>query len=122
MVVGRRILSLLRGVGVFLVAGWSAMQVVWLATTSPEERAFVSRFEAIRSGMTGVQAVDLLGPPDRRGDRFELSQEAGYESEYVRARASGAVEWLAWSVGIDLTYTVGIDADGLVCMVSHGGT
>jgi len=90
--------------------------------TTPAEREFVSKFERLELGMTREAVHALLGNPRESSTAFDLSQRVGFEREYARAEASGATLWWFWRVGIDLTYAVGFDPGGKVCMTSSGGT
>jgi hypothetical protein len=112
---------LVRGLLAFALLLVFAQAMRWMLTT-PEERAFRARFRLVQQGMTGDAVVELLGVPADRGPVFHLGQELGFEAEHERARVSGAVLWLFWHKELDLTFAVGLDKSGCVCMTSQGGT
>jgi len=71
--------------------------------------------------MTKQQVIALLGMPSEETKQFRLGQLAGYEKQYVEARASNSRYFLLWHTG-DITCCVGFNEKNIVAYVASGGT
>ncbi len=81
-----------------------------------------SAFDRIEVGDSRERVVEVLGAPAEETAEFRLAQREGHEQAYAEARASGAETWLLYHGPIDVTYAVGLDADGRVVYKAGGGT
>ena len=83
---------------------------------------FQKRFAQLELGVTRENVVGSLGKPQRDEATLHLPQAEGYESEYERAKASGATSFLYWETGVDEVAVVGLDANGRVVFKCIAGT
>ena len=110
------------GLGLVLVLGAAAFALFSFSGSMTELRAFEKKFASVDIGDSESKAIALLGPPDAKESAFRLGQERGYEESYARAAASRSAHYLVWSRGIDVVFSVGIDANGTVRLKEYGGT
>jgi hypothetical protein len=90
--------------------------------TVSEDKDFHARFEGIEIGMPESLVLSLLGSPDDHSSEFYLGQKEGFEEAYMRAAASGAINYVMWHRGIDLVYAIGFNKEGNAAVVESGGT
>jgi hypothetical protein len=83
---------------------------------------FQKRFAQLELGATRDSVVASLGKPQREDTALHLPQAGGYESEYERAKASGATSFLYWETGVDEVAVVGLDGKGRVVFKCTAGT
>jgi hypothetical protein len=83
---------------------------------------FQRRFVRLELGVTRESVIASLGKPQREAATLRLPQAKAYESEYERARASGATGFLYWDTGVDAVAVVGLDATGRVVFKCTAGT
>jgi hypothetical protein len=96
--------------------------MVYSSEEMAEVRAFEKKFASVNLGDPESQVLALLGKPDAKEATFRIAQEQGYEEAYARARASGSTYYLVWARGVDVVFSVGIDAQGRVRAKEYGGT
>lgn len=128
----RDMLFLRMKIGLILVAVLAALILlvyvgipVFLFALDPSYRALIGfqrDFEQVTLGMEREDVEGRLGPPDDSGDDFHLGQRETYEDAYERAAQSGATYYLTWYRWVDMTFTIGFDANDKVVVAESGGT
>lgn len=96
--------------------------MVYSSEEMAEVRAFEKKFASVNLGDPESRVLALLGKPDAKEASFRIGQEQGYEEAYARARASGSTYYLVWARGVDVVFSVGVDAQGRVRAKEYGGT
>ena len=92
--VRNKILALLLGLVIVVVATLMLTRIIDYGISSSEDRAFQSAFTEIKVGMGQTEAIAILGNPDKREAEFHLGQRDGFEDAYLRGEVS-AVSLLA---------------------------
>ena len=117
-----RVLAVLIGCAIVVVAALVMGRTIDYITTSPEDRAFRSAFAHVKMGMSEAQVIAFLGKPDSQDREFHLGQLNGFEDAFSRAEGSDAIKFLFWNRELDLVYVVGVNKTGQVALLEKGGT
>jgi hypothetical protein len=108
--------------GSIVAAGAVALVFFYSSDSMVELRAFEQKFAVVELGDPERKVLALLGPPDAKETTFRIGQRPGYEAAYARATATPSVYYLVWARGVDVVFSVGIDAQGRVRAKEYGGT
>ena len=73
-------------------------------------------------GTHKTRIFEMLGEPYKSDVKCCLPQYLGFEDEFARANASGAVEFFTWINGMNHFYCIGFDEDGGMVIMVEGSS
>ena len=109
-----RTMLLLAGLVVIAVLAYLLWQHYTGVVAYPE-------WDQVHFGHSREAVLELLGEPAEETAAFRLGPRKGHEQIYADAEKSGAVVWLIYHRGPDLTYAIGLAADDRVVFKARGG-
>ena len=86
------------------------------------DRSMQRHYESVSIGSNRRTAIEALGEPQSKSEKFSLPQRQGFEKYFDAAERSAAVEYLLWINGMNWYYCIGFDASGAAVVKGEGNS